>query len=109
MTTSQEVLTTFDGLLLRLERDCGLSIPEIEQVLHRAIVKHVLDQAHGNVSKAAQMRGKHRNGLSREMKKFGFSIKQWDRRGSRGARRQKVYEAFAAAETGPRLQQGVTP
>ena len=95
--TTEELLACLDELLLRLRSDCGFSVPEIEQALKKAVVRHVLDATHGNISKAAKMLEKHRNGLAREMKRFGFSLKQWDRRGSRGPRRHKAYEAFAAA------------
>ena len=94
--THDELLGCLDELILRLRRDCGFSVPDVEQLFERALVRHVLDATHGNVSKAAQLRGRHRNGLMRKMKKFGFTIKQWDRKGSRGARKQKAYETFAA-------------
>jgi hypothetical protein len=83
-----------DELILRLRDDCGLSVREIEQLFEKDLVRHVLDATHGNISKAARLFGRHRNGLARQMKKFGFDIKQWDRRGSRGARKQKEYAAY---------------
>jgi hypothetical protein len=94
--TADELLACMDELILRLRQDCGLSVQEIEQLFEKGLVRHVLDATHGNVSKAALLYGQHRNGLARQMKKFGFDISQWDRRGSRGPRRQKAYEAFAA-------------
>jgi hypothetical protein len=92
--TADELLACLDELILRLRQDCGLSVTEIEQVFEKAIVQHVLDSTHGNVSRAALLSGRHRNGLARQMKKFGFDIKQWDRRGSRGPRLQRCYESF---------------
>lgn len=100
-TLRAELLACFDELVLQLRRDCGLRAPKIEQLFERATVRHVLDATHGNISRAAQLLGKHRNGLAREMKRFGFSIHQWDRRGSRGARKQEVYQAFAATSARP--------
>jgi hypothetical protein len=92
--TANELLACLDELILQLRQDCGLSVTEVEQAFEKAVVRHVLDATHGNISRAARLRGRHRNGLMREMKKFGFNIKQWDRRGSRGARKQKKYAAY---------------
>jgi len=41
--TTEELLACLDELLLRLRRDCGFSVPEIEQALKKAIIRHVLD------------------------------------------------------------------
>ena len=95
--TADELLACLDELILRLRQDCGLRVTEIEQLFEKALVRHLLDATHGNISRAAHLRGRHRNGLMREMKKFGFNIKEWDRKGSRGARKQEIYQAFIAA------------
>jgi hypothetical protein len=92
--TTEELLACLDELLLRLRSDCGFSVPEIENALKKAVVRHVLDATHGNISRAAKLLEKHRNGLAREMKRFGFSIEQWDRKGSRGARVQDYYDSL---------------
>jgi Bacterial regulatory protein, Fis family len=92
--TADELVACMDELILRLRQDCGLSVQEIEQLFEKGLVRHVLDATHGNVSKAALLYGKHRNGLARQMKKFGFDISQWDRRGSRGPRLQHCYESI---------------
>jgi hypothetical protein len=92
--TTEELLACLDELLVRLRRDSGLSVPEIEHALKKAVVRHVLDATHGNISQAAKMLEKHRNGVAREMKRFGFSIEQWDRRGSRGPRLQHYYDSL---------------
>ena len=94
--TADELLACMDQLIIRLREDCGLSVQEIEQLFEKELVRHVLDATHGNVSRAALLFGKHRNGLARQMKKFGFDLSQWDRRGSRGPRSNKAYETFAA-------------
>jgi len=103
--TTEELLACLDELLLRLRSDCGFSVPEIENALKKAVVRHVLDATHGNISKAAKMLEKHRNGLAREMKRFGFSIEQWDRRGSRGPRIQDRYDSLL---TNDQLDGGLT-
>jgi hypothetical protein len=92
--TADELLACMEELILRLRQDCGLSVQEIEQLFEKGLVRHVLDATHGNVSKAALLFGKHRNGLARQMKKFGFDISQWDRKGSRGARVQDYYDSL---------------
>ena len=96
--THDELLACMDELILRLRLDCGLSVREIEQLFERELVRHVLDATHGNVSKAALLCGKHRNGLARQMKKFGFDKRQWDRRGSRGPRLQQCYDSLLTTD-----------
>ena len=92
--TADELLACMDELIVRLRQDFGLSVQEIERLFGKELVRHVLDATHGNISRAAQLRGRHRNSLMREMKKYGFSTKQWGRKGSRGARKQKNCPAY---------------
>jgi hypothetical protein len=95
--TAEELLVCLDELILQLRRDCGFSVPDVEQLFEKALVRHVVDATHGNISRAALLFGKHRNGLARQMKKFGFTIQQWDRKGSRGGRKQKAYATYLTA------------
>ena len=89
-----ELLACMDELIFRLRQDCGLSIKEIEQLFDKELVRHVLDATHGNITKAARLSGTHRNALAQAMKKHGFEIKQWDRKGSRGPRNRQVHEGL---------------
>jgi transcriptional regulator of acetoin/glycerol metabolism len=92
----EESIVRFQELIGRLQQENGLTIREIELLFEKAVLTHLLNQSKGNISRAARLCEKHRNGLAREMKKFGLSIKQWNRQGSRGPRKRAVYEAVLA-------------
>lgn len=84
----QKMLDVFEEAAIKAEF-LGFSHMEITKLWNVARVRHALNVTNGNVTHAANLLRMHRNSLARYMKIFGFDIKQWDRKGSRGAQKRK--------------------